>query len=124
MSVEFKNCLVVEVTPTIDITENFQKRNLIVEYAENPQYPQFISFEVTQKRCDYLDDLNPGDLVEVTFDIKGRKYQKNGETRYFNSLQAWRISKFDSLPSPDFAAGQRNHRTENTPTGSDDKIPF
>jgi len=121
MSVEFKNCLVVEITPTIDISENFRKRDLIVEYAENPQYPQFIKFEVTQKRCEYLDSLHPGDSVEVTFDVKGRKYEKNGETRYFNSLQAWRISKSDALPSTNTAASPQLHG--NTPAGTDD-IPF
>jgi hypothetical protein len=33
-----------EVSPTTQVTESLKKRELIVEYIENPQYPEYLKF--------------------------------------------------------------------------------
>ncbi len=79
---------------TQEIKESFRKREFILEYAENPQYPEFLKFELIQANCEQLDAFNEGDEVNVSFNLKGRKWtDPKGETKYFNSLQAWRIEK-------------------------------
>ena len=64
----------------------FTKREMVV-IVEDGKYPQEISLEFVQDKVSLLDNLQPGQEVTVTFDIRGREY--NG--RYFNNLQGWKI---------------------------------
>lgn len=83
---------ILEITDTQQITDSFRKRELVVEYAENPQYPEYIKFETIQDKCDLLNNFQVGQEVEVHFNLKGRKWTNpEGQVKYFNSLQAWRI---------------------------------
>ena len=83
------------------ISDSFQKREFVVEYAENPQYPEFIKFELIQTNCDQLDAHSIGDLIAISFNLKGRKWtDKAGEVKYFNSLQAWRIESKGASSTP------------------------
>ena len=64
----------------------FTKRELVITTADT-KYPQDIKFEAIKERCDLLDAYNPGDEVEVAFNINGNEY--NG--KYYVNLQAWKI---------------------------------
>lgn len=91
MTVEGK---ITEKYDTQNIKETFRKREFVIEYAENPQYPEFVKFELIQANCDLLDSVEIGDHVSVNFNLKGRKWtDPKGEVKYFNSLQAWRVDK-------------------------------
>ncbi|MHB8206105.1 DUF3127 domain-containing protein [Mucilaginibacter sp.] len=82
-----------EVTPTVQVTESLKKRELILEYIENPQYPEYLKFEAIQDRCNLLDNTKVGDDVEVFFNLKGRPWtDKMGKKTYFNSLQLWKVN--------------------------------
>ncbi|MDB5288576.1 MAG: hypothetical protein JWR05_3525 [Mucilaginibacter sp.] len=82
-----------EIGQTIQATETLTKRELIVEYIENPQYPEYLKFEVIQDRCAILDNTKVGDDVEVFFNLKGRPWtDKAGKKMYFNSLQLWKLN--------------------------------
>lgn len=82
-----------EVSPTIQATESLKKRELIVEYADNPQYPEYIKFEAINDRCALMDNLKPGQDVEVFFNLRGRPWtDKTGKKSYFNSLQLWKVN--------------------------------
>jgi len=82
-----------EVLPTTQVTYTFKKRDLIIEYAENPQYPEYIKLEAHNDKCDKLDELRQGDEVTVHFNLRGRAWtDKSGKTAYFNTLALW---KFD-----------------------------
>jgi hypothetical protein len=83
---------IIEIFNTQQVSEKFRKREFVIEYVENPQYPEFVKFELTQDRCNLLDDFSKGDQVDVHFNIRGRAWtNQQGVTNYFNSLQAWRI---------------------------------
>lgn len=83
-----------EIGEVQQVTDTFRKRDLIVLYAENPQYPEYIRFEATQDRTTLFDALAVGDDVEVSFNLRGRPWtNKEGITTYFNSLVAWRVNK-------------------------------
>ncbi len=85
---------ILEIFQTQEIKESFKKREFVLEYAENPQYPEYIKFELIQANCEQLDNLSNGESVKVSFNLKGRKWtDPKGEVKYFNSLQAWRIEK-------------------------------
>lgn len=78
----------------------FKKREFVVEYSENPQYPEFIKFELIQDKCEQLDGFNVGQEMNVAFNLKGRKWTNpKNEVVYFNSLQAWRISAANDVAS-------------------------
>jgi len=92
--------IVKEVGETEAVTEKFQKRSLIIEYAENPQYPEFIKIEANQDKCNKLDELRPGDEVTVHFNLRGRPWtDKNGKTSYFNTLALWKFSVNKTAPN-------------------------
>ena len=95
-----------EVGATHQVSESFKKRDLIIAYAENPQFVEYIRFEATQDRVSIFDGLKEGDEVEVHFNLRGRPWtNKEGQTTYFNSLVAWRVQKLsegsgDTTPPP------------------------
>ena len=81
---------------TQSVSDTFRKRDFVVEYADNPIYPQLVQFQCTQDRCSLLDNFSPGDKVNVTFNLRGREWSNpQGEKKYFNTLEAWRIEKVE-----------------------------
>ena len=111
----------LEKFDTQKITDSFQKREFIVEYAENPQYPEFIKFELIQTNCDQLDAHNIGDQLAISFNLKGRKWtDKAGEVKYFNSLQAWRIESKGATSAPTPAKEEWSQDS----FSADDDLPF
>lgn len=112
---------VYEVGTTQQVTDTLKKRELIVEYIENPQYPDYLKFEAANDRCDLLDKLKVGDEVEVSFNLKGRKYtDKSGKVGYFNQLQIWRINV---LSTERHTVGGHDVTFVPAP-GDDDDLPF
>jgi hypothetical protein len=89
---------ILEIFDAQQVSDTFKKREFIIEYAENPQYPELLKFELIQDKCSLLDSYNVGDQVDVHFNLKGRKWSKDGKDMYFNSLQAWRVETVASSP--------------------------
>ena len=81
-----------KISETVQISDRFRKREFVVEYASNPDYPQPIQFEMVQDRCELLDPFEVGQQVEIFFDLRGREWTNpQGEVKFFNSLQAWKL---------------------------------
>jgi hypothetical protein len=103
-----------EIQPEQQVSASFRKRTVIVEHAENPNYPQLLPFECTQQRCELLDDFAEGERVEVAFNLKGREWlSPKGEKKYFLTLDVWRISRAGSAPN------KENGKTTGQPTDTD-----
>ena len=119
------NGKIIEIFETQKVTETFQKREFVVEFAENPSYPEFIKFELIQERCTLLDPFKPGDVVNVDFNLKGRKWQdKSGIVKYFNSLQAWRIEE-QKTTSPQEKSAEISEEPEwLSKEDQEDELPF
>ena len=81
-------------------TNGFRKRELVVTTEE--QYPQTILIEFVQDKCDVLNNYKVGQDVKVGINLRGREWvNPQGETKYFNSIQGWRIDKADATtPQP------------------------
>lgn len=114
-----------EIGATQQVSETFKKRDLIVEYAENPTYPEYIRFEALQDKTALLDTFKAGDEVEVFFNLRGRPWtDKTGKTSYFNSLVIWRINAVAAgAPAASTPAYAAPVDVSNT-TGEDDDLPF
>jgi len=82
------------INDTRQVSARFQVREFVVEIADNPQYPQFVQFQVTGTRCEVLDDYSVGDEVSLQFNLRGREWKSpKGEIKYFNSLDVWTIER-------------------------------
>ena len=85
---------VFSIGDTEIVSEKFKKRELIVEYAENPEYVEYIKFEATQNKVDLLNTLRIGDEVEVSFNLRGRGWKDySGKQNFTNNLVIWRVVK-------------------------------
>jgi hypothetical protein len=74
------------------VSSAFKKRELVVTTDE--QYPQHILIEFTQDKCDLLSSYALGEEVKVSINLRGREWvNPQGETRYFNSIQGWRVER-------------------------------
>jgi hypothetical protein len=93
-----------KVGATVQVTETVKKRELIVEIADNPQYPEYVKFEAIQDRCGIMDAIKVGDEVLVSFNLKGRPWtDKTGAEVYFNTLQVWKIERYGRIPAQNTA---------------------
>jgi hypothetical protein len=100
---------ILEISQTQQVSASFKKREFVLEFAENPQYPEFVKFELIQDKCELLDKYKVNQTVTVAFNLKGRKWtDAQGQVKYFNSLQAWKISD-------DNAGGSQPAGNGNTP---------
>jgi len=80
------------INPEQQVSAAFKKRELVVTTEE--QYPQHILVEFTQDKCDLLNNYGVGESVKVSINLRGREWvNPQGETKYFNSIQGWRIEK-------------------------------
>jgi hypothetical protein len=116
------------VSDVINVTESFRKRELVVEFSENPQYPEFVKFEAIQDRCALMDDVKVGDEVEVFFNLKGREWtNKQSEKQYFNTLQLWKVNILGGATAANQAASKPEIAAPvdiSAEPGQDDDLPF
>lgn len=106
----------IRIYDTKQVSEKFALREFVIETKE--QYPQSIILQVSQDKCKILDNYKLGDLVQVSINVRGRKWtDKDGNDRFFNTLEAWKITNESSAPvsvpapAPD-------------PTMEEDNLPF
>jgi len=117
---------IIEIFETAKVTETFKKREFVVEYSENPQYPEYLKFEFIQDKCELLDAFKVGDEVELQFNLKGRKWtDPKGGVKYFNTLQAWKLDNKSNVAS---ATGAEPPMAEpewlSEPSNRENDLPF
>jgi len=99
MSFEINGRL-AEKYETQKVSDRFQKREFVLEVKSNSatgyEFVDFIKFQSTQDKCALLDQVNIDDTVKVSFNLRGRKWEKDGQVSYFTNLEAWRIEKLSS----------------------------
>ena len=108
--------LIKSISKTVQISDRFRKREFVIEYSNNPDYPQFIQFEMVQDRCEFLDNFKEGQNIEIFFDLRGREWiSPQGEKKYFNTLQAWKILAIDAneLSPPKKVSSEKSVDLEN-----------
>jgi hypothetical protein len=74
---------------TVQVSDKFQKREFVIEVPG--QYPDFIKCELKQDKTTFLDGILPGTELTVSYNIRGRKWEKDGKVSYFVSIEAWKI---------------------------------
>ena len=114
----------IEETKTFG-NNGFRKREMVLTTDE--QYPQMLLIEFVQDKCDLLNSFSEGQDVRVNINLRGREWiNPQGEAKYFNSIQGWRIEKLEAGAAADVppvaAAGfePAANLNENDP----DDLPF
>jgi len=100
--------------PTEQKSGSFQAREFVLEVPDG-NYPQLVKFQAVQDRCAMLDQFSEGEMIKVSFDLRGREWQG----KYFTNLNAWRIEK---------GTGEAGAESTTTPSkqssgGSDENFP-
>lgn len=90
---------IVELFNEVQISEKFKKRELVVQTDET--YPQEIIIQFTQDQCSILDNFGEGQVVEVSYNLRGRSWESpSGEKKWFNTIQGWRIDSIEGNIKP------------------------
>ena len=116
------------INPEQQVSASFKKRELVVTTEE--QYPQHIMIEFTLYKTDLLNQYNVGEQVKVSINLRGREWvNPQGETKYFNSIQGWRIEKVQAeAPSapqmPPMPAAEAFEPATNFKEEEHDDLPF
>ena len=137
MSFEINGRL-AEKFETQKVYDRFQKREFVLEIkstgSSGYEFVDFIKFQSTQDKCTLLDQFDVDDMVKVAFNLRGRKWEKDGQVSYFTNLEAWRVEKVqdqnsapeNSTPSADSVPDQDAPFPSQAPendSGFDD-LPF
>lgn len=128
---------IIDIQPVQQIKENFHKRDFVIEVeVYNNQgglvKTDYIPFQLLNSNCDRIEPFQIGAVVIVHFNLGGNKWVKDGATRYFPQLTAWKIegeqSQQSQSPYPSKPPEQRTYAqgpkdSYFTPEPGDD-LPF
>ena len=107
-------------------SNGFRKREIVVTTAE--QYPQSIMVEFVQDKTDLLNNFSVGQDVKISINLRGREWTNpQGEVKYFNSIQGWRIENMATVGSPDMPPMPTEEvfqAADNIKTEAEDDLPF
>ena len=104
----------------LQVSEKFKKRDFVL-VDNSSQYPQFLSFQLTQDKVSLMDTYNEGDEVTVYFNLRGREWTSPAnEVKYFNTLEAWKIEGGQASG----ASAQRVPQVANIEASQEDDLPF
>lgn len=94
---------IFKVGQTVNVSreKEFLKRELVLDCSRYDEYTgekreNYVTFSFTQKRCEELNGYMPGELVEVSFVLNGRKYEKDGQTRYITDIVGYKVERKES----------------------------
>ena len=114
---------VFKIYPVQQVSETFKKREFIIERVEDINgrtFSNFIKFQITQEKTVYLENYNVGQEVKVSFNIRGTKWNKNGEDSFFTNLEAWRITNADANNNQTNQAAKENSSVVNNSKPTND----
>ena len=110
-------------------SNGFRKREVVVTTAE--QYPQSIMVEFVQDKTDLLNNFGVGQDVKISINLRGREWTNpQGEVKYFNSIQGWRIessmaSQEEGAPDmPPMPPADAFEPASDVNTDGNDDLPF
>ena len=86
---------------TQQVSEKFKKREFVLELAEEINgniYTNFAKMQLVQNKCDIIDRFKEGELVKVSFNIKGNRWERDGKVNYITNLDAWRVESATAAP--------------------------
>lgn len=108
MSLEVTGKLLVKYE-TQQVSDKFRKREFVLELADEINgniYTNFAKMQLVQNKCDIIDRFNEGDMVKVSFNIKGNRWERDGKVNFITNLDAWRVEQAGAAGSGNGNMGQ------------------
>ncbi len=128
MSLEITGKLLVK-QDTQQVSERFKKREFVLELSDDVNgnvYTNYAKMQLVQNKCEILDRYNEGDMLKVSFNIKGNKWERDGKVNYITNLDAWRIENatqdMSQAPTPQAAPAYNTNSGDNN-SGPDNFNP-
>ena len=56
-------------------------------------FDNFPTLEFSGDKCAELDQFKIGEIVTVSFDLQGTKYEKDGQTKFFTRVRGYKIER-------------------------------
>ena len=114
---------------TVQRSEKFRTREFVIETTEDIGgriINNYIKFQSVQDRTSLVDRFNTGDTIKVHFNIKGSKWEKNGQVNYITNLDAWRIENVNMQTQDNSQPAGNNSYTTPANASADipDDLPF
>lgn len=86
-------------------TSEFLKREIVLDCSRYDRYSgekreNYVKLSFTQKNCEKLDAFKEGDMVEVSFAINGRKWDKDGTTVIIMDIEGYDIALKSAKTAP------------------------
>ncbi|HKJ05918.1 MAG TPA: DUF3127 domain-containing protein [Flavobacteriaceae bacterium] len=106
-------------------SNGFRKREVVIKTSE--QYPQTLLIEFIQDKCDLLNNFQVGQDVKISINLRGREWTNpQGEVKYFNSIQGWRIenSQSETTQAPPLPPVENLEPTSDFDDNEPDDLPF
>ena len=80
---------IISKLPPKQVSEKFKVQEFILRVGQpEDKYPQEIKFQLVNDNIDLLDFIQVNDVVDVTFDLRGREY--NGT--HYVTLNATKVT--------------------------------
>jgi hypothetical protein len=108
-----------ESIPSKDGSKTYNKREIVLDatkfdpYTGERGYENYPSFEFGGDKCAELDHFSAGEIVTISFDLQGTKYEKDGQTRFFTRIRGYKVER----------RHVQNASTQ-TPQSQDNDMPF
>ena len=88
---------VIEIYPTVQVSDKFRKREFVIEKKETggtAVFVDYLKFQLVQDKCDLINESFLQEEIKIWFNLKGNKWERDGKINYFTNLDAWKIEKF------------------------------
>lgn len=93
---------ILRISPTVQIpskdgSKTFPKREVVLDatrydqYTGERGYDNFPAFEFGGEKCAELDSYQQGQVVTISFDLQGRRWEKDGEVKYITTVRGYKI---------------------------------
>jgi hypothetical protein len=124
--------------PIQNIKENFSKREFVLELTEETAsgmvFTNYASFQLVNNSCSVIDQFNEGEMLKVNFNIRGNRWERDGQVRYITNLNAWRVERAEQVnqaapPQQSYGASQQApsqpaYQAPAAGPAKDDDLPF
>jgi hypothetical protein len=87
---------VIEIYPTVQVSDKFRKREFIIEKKEaggTAVFVDYLKFQLVQDKCDLINESFLQEEIKIWFNLKGNKWERDGKINYFTNLDVWKIEK-------------------------------
>jgi len=109
-------------------TDSFKLRTFVVTIDGDTTYPQHVSLQAVNEKCDMLSTIAVGSEVTVSFNLRGREWTSptDNTVKYFNTLDAWKVEAGVATPQSNGtpSAAPVNQTPVSVSPETEDDLPF